>query len=92
MASTKFWLAVLTDLKNRGVEDILIACIDGLKGFPEAIEVVFPHTEIQTCVIHQIRHTLRYIAEKDKKAFIQDLNRTADAADLPGRESRRRLL
>lgn len=69
----KFWLSVLTDLKNRGVEDILIACVDGLKGFPEAIEAVFPHTEIQTCVIHQIRHTLRYIAEKDKKAFMQDI-------------------
>jgi transposase-like protein len=69
----KFWLSVLTDLKNRGVEDILIACIDGLKGFPEAIEAVFPHTQIQTCVIHQIRNTMRYVTEKDKKEFMQDL-------------------
>ena len=69
----KFWLSVITDLKNRGVEDILIACIDGLKGFPEAIGAVFPLTQIQTCVVHQIRNSLRYIAEKDKKAFMVDL-------------------
>ncbi len=69
----KFWLSVLTDLKSRGVEDILIACIDGLKGFPEAISATFPKTEIQTCVVHQIRSSLRYIAEKDKKAFMADL-------------------
>lgn len=69
----KFWLSVLTDLKSRGVEDILIACIDGLKGFPDAIAAVFPETEIQTCVVHQIRSSLRYIAEKDKKAFMADL-------------------
>ncbi len=64
---------MLTDLKSRGVEDILIACIDGLKGFPEAIGAIFPKTEIQTCVVHQIRSSLRYIAEKDKKAFMADL-------------------
>lgn len=69
----KFWLAVLTDLKNRGMQDILIACIDGLKGFPEAIAAVFPKTEIQTCVVHQVRNSLRYIAEKDKKPFMADL-------------------
>lgn len=69
----KFWLSGLTDLKSRGVEDILIACIDGLKGFSEAIAAVFPKTEIQTCVGHQIRSSLRYIAEKDKKAFMADL-------------------
>jgi len=69
----KFWLSVITDLKNRGVEDILIACIDGLKGFPEAIATVFPLTQIQTCVVHQIRNSLRYIAEKDKKEFVADL-------------------
>jgi transposase-like protein len=69
----KFWLSVLTDLKSRGVEDRLIACIDGLKGFPEAIATVFPKTEIQTCIVHQIRSSLRYIAEKDKKAFMADL-------------------
>jgi transposase-like protein len=69
----KFWLAVLTDLKNRGMQDMLIACVDGLKGFPEAISSIFPHTEVQTCVVHQIRNSLRYISEKDKKAFMADL-------------------
>ena len=69
----KFWLAVLTDLKNRGMQDMLIACVDGLKGFPEAIAAIFPKTEVQTCVVHQIRNSLRYIAEKDKKTFMADL-------------------
>lgn len=69
----KFWLSVLTDLKNRGLQDMLVACIDGLKGFPEAIAAIFPKTEIQTCVVHQIRNSLRYIAEKDKKKFMADL-------------------
>jgi len=69
----RFWLQVLTDLKNRGVEDILLVCVDGLKGFPEAIESVFPHAQVQTCIIHQIRHTMRYVVEKDKKEFMRDL-------------------
>ena len=69
----KFWLSVLTDLKARGVEDIFIACIDGLKGFPEAIAAVFPSTQIQSCIVHQIRNSLRYVGEKDKKAFMVDL-------------------
>ncbi|KAA6441857.1 IS256 family transposase [Dyadobacter flavalbus] len=69
----KFWLSVLTDLKQRGVEDILIACIDGLKGFPEAIEAVFPKTKIQLCIIHQIRTSIRYVPEKDRKTVIADL-------------------
>jgi putative transposase len=68
-----FWLSVLTELKNRGVKDILIACIDGLKGFPEAINTVFPKTEIQLCIIHMIRNTLKYIAHKDKKSFMDNL-------------------
>jgi transposase-like protein len=68
-----FWLQVLTDLHNRGVEDILIASVDGLKGFPEAIRSVFPKTEVQLCVIHQIRNSLRYVASKHQKAFMQDL-------------------
>ena len=63
----------MNDLKARGVEDILIACIDGLKGFPEAISASFPKTEIQLCVIHQIRHSLKYVASKDKKSFMADL-------------------
>lgn len=69
----RFWLAVLTDLKNRGMQDMLIACVDGLKGFPEAIAAIFPKTEVQTCVVHQIRNSLRYVAEKDKKPFMADL-------------------
>lgn len=69
----KFWLSVLTDLKQRGVEDILIACIDGLKGFPEAIESVFPKTRVQLCIVHQIRTSLRYVPDKDRKAVMEDL-------------------
>lgn len=68
-----FWLNVVTDLKNRGVEDVFIACIDGLKGFKEAIQSVFPQTLIQRCVIHQIRNTLKYVTWKDRKAFARDL-------------------
>ena len=68
-----FWLNVLTDLKNRGVKDILIACVDGLKGFPEAINSAFPNTEIQLCVIHQIRNSLKYVASKNQKEFMADL-------------------
>ena len=68
-----FWLSVMTELKNRGVQDILIACVDGLKGFPEAINTVFPGTEIQLCIIHLIRNTLRYIASKDQKSFMKEL-------------------
>lgn len=78
----KFWLSVITDLKNRGVEDILITCVDGLKDFPEAIHSVFPKTEIQTCVVHQIRNSLRYIVEKDKKPFIVDLKRVYQASNI----------
>jgi transposase-like protein len=66
-----FWLSVLTELKSRSVKDILIACIYGLKGFPDAINTVFPKTKIQLCVIHQIRNTLKYIASKDQKEFMK---------------------
>jgi len=69
----KFWLNVITELKNRGVNDILIACIDGLKGFPEAINTVFPKTEIQLCIVHMIRNTLKYVPHKDYKAVLADL-------------------
>lgn len=69
----KFWLQVLDDLRRRGVEDILIASIDNLKGFAEAITDIFPKTEIQTCVIHQIRNSFKYVAHKDSKAFMDDL-------------------
>lgn len=67
------WLSVLTDLHNRGVKDILIACVDGLKGFPEAIESIYPNTEIQHCIIHQIRNSIKYVASKNQKAFMEDL-------------------
>lgn len=69
----RFWLSVLNDLKARGLEDILIASIDGLKGFPEAIAEVFPKTEIQLCIVHQIRNSLKYIVSKEQKAFMADL-------------------
>jgi transposase-like protein len=75
-----FWLSVITDLQARGVEDIFIACIDGLTGFKEAIHAVFPKTEIQRCIIHQIRHSLRYVAWKDQKAFTSDLKTIYRAA------------
>jgi putative transposase len=68
-----FWLGVVTDLKNRGVQDIFIACVDGLKGFKEAIRSVFPDVEIQRCIVHQIRHSLKYVVWKDRKAFAADL-------------------
>ena len=74
-----FWLQVLTDLKNRGLEDILICCIDNLKGFPEAIASVYPECEIQTCIIHQIRNSLKYIASKNKKEFMSDLKKVYKA-------------
>lgn len=69
----KFWLSVCNDLKNRGVKDIIIACMDGLKGLPEAIKAVFPDVNIQSCVIHQIRNSIKYVASKDSKAFMKDL-------------------
>lgn len=74
-----FWLGVLTDLQNRGVQDILIASIDGLKGFPEAINTVFPKTEIQLCIVHQIRNSLKYVSYKDQKAFMKDLKQVYKA-------------
>ena len=67
------WLSMLTDLHNRGVQDILIACFYSPKGFPEAIQAIFPNTEVQLCVIHQIRNSIRYVASRDQKAFIRDL-------------------
>ena len=71
--SASYWLSVLTDLQNRGIEDILIACIDGLTGFPDAIASIFPRTEIQLCIIHQIRNSMKYVASKNQKAFMADL-------------------
>ena len=68
-----FWLGVINDLKQRGVNDILIACIDGLKGFDEAIGTIYPGTEIQSCIVHQIRNSLKYVASKDQKLFMSEL-------------------
>ncbi len=69
----KYWLGVLNEIKTRGVEDILIASVDGLKGFVEALEVAFPKTEVQRCIIHQIRSSIRYVSWKDRRSFIEDL-------------------
>ena len=77
-----FWLGVLNDLKARGVEDILIACIDGLKGFPEAINTAFPKTEVQLCVVHQIRNSLKNVASKNQKEFMLDLKTVYQASSL----------
>lgn len=69
----KFWMQVVTELKNRGIQDIFIACVDGLKGFPEAIEAVFPQTQVQLCMVHLVRHSLSYVSHKDRKAAADDL-------------------
>lgn len=71
--SAKFWLGVLNDIKTRGVDDILVVCVDGLKGFPEAIKTIYPQSEVQVCVVHQIRHTVMFIPHKDREAFCKDL-------------------
>ena len=71
----KFWLSVLTELKNRGLNDILIACVDGLKGFPEAIQAEYPQTRIQLCIVHMVRNSLKYVSWKDYKAVTADLKR-----------------
>lgn len=76
----RFWLNVLTDIQNRGVKDILIACIDNLKGFAEAIETIFPKTEVQLCVVHQIRNSTRYVASKDIRAVIKTLKEVYEAS------------
>jgi putative transposase len=76
----KFWLQVVTELKNRGVTDIFIACVDGLKGFPEAIESVFPRTEVQLCIVHLVRHSLNYVGWKQRKEVANDLKSIYTAA------------
>lgn len=79
---TKFWLSVLTELKNRGVQDILIAAVDGLKGFPDAIEAVFPKTQVQLCIVHLIRGSLRYVSWKERKVVVRDLKTIYQAPSL----------
>jgi putative transposase len=71
----KFWLNVLTELQNRGVKDILIACVDGLKGFPDAISPVYPQIDIQLCIVHMVRNSLKFVPWKDNKAVTADLKR-----------------
>jgi len=77
----KFWMQVLTDLKTRGVRDILICCVDGLKGFPEAIEAVFPATTVQTCIVHLIRQSLRYVPRRSYDQVVKDLRPIDTAVD-----------
>ena len=77
----KFWMQVLTDLKQRGVQDILICCVDGLKGFPEAIEAIFPQTTVQTCIVHLIRHSLKYVPRRQYDAVVKDLKPIYTAID-----------
>jgi len=76
----KFWLQVVTELKNRGVQDIFIACVDGLKGFPEAIETIFPQTEVQLCIVHLVRHSLNYVGSRQRKQVAADLKTIYSAA------------
>ena len=78
----KFWLSVMNELKNRGVNDIFIACCDGLKGFPEAIEAVYPKTQVQLCIVHQVRHSLRFVGWKERKEVAADLRTIYGAATL----------
>ena len=83
---SKFWLAVMNELKNRGVQDILIACVDGLKGFPEAIETVFPEAQVQLCIVHLVRNSFKMVGSRDRKAVARDLKAiysapTAEAAE-----------
>lgn len=84
----KFWLQIVTELKNRGVEDILFACVDGLKGFPEAIETVYPHTEVQLCIVHLVRHSLNFVGWKQRKEVAADLRKIYTAATEAEAETR----
>jgi transposase-like protein len=77
----KFWMQVLTELKQRGVRDVLICCVDGLKGFPEAIEVIFPETVVQTCIVHLIRHSLKYVPRREREQVARDLRPIYTAVD-----------
>jgi putative transposase len=79
---SKFWMQVVTELKNRGVQDIFIACVDGLKGFPEAIEAVYPQTQVQLCMMHLVRHSLSYVSHKDRKAVAGGLEQVYQALTL----------
>lgn len=82
-----FWLDVLTDLQNRGVQDIMICCVDGLKGFPDAIQSVFPNAAVQLCVVHQIRNSIKYVGSKHQKEFLKDLKCVYGATNKESAES-----
>jgi putative transposase len=84
----KFWLQVVTELRNRGLQDIFIACVDGLKGFPEAIETVFPHTTVQLCIVHMVRHSLNYVSWKRRAEVATDLKRIYTSATVEEAEQR----
>ena len=86
----KFWMQVLTDLKQRGVQDILICCVDGLNGFPEAIEAIFPRTTVQTCIVHLIRHSLKYVPRREREQVARDLKPIYTAIDADARPGRAR--
>lgn len=75
----KFWLRILNELKNRGVQDILLTAVDGLSGFPEAIAAVFPKTEVQLCIVHMVRNSLKFVPFKDRKAIANDLKKIYSA-------------
>jgi putative transposase len=77
----KFWMQVLSELKQRGIQDILICCVDGLKGFPEAIEAVFPTTTVQTCIVHPIRNSLKYVPRREREQVARDLRPIYTAID-----------
>ncbi len=82
----KFWLSVFTELQNRGVTDCFIACVDGLKGLPEAIEAVFPHTQVQLCIVHKVRNSLKYVPWKERRAVAADLRAIYGATTLAAAE------
>jgi len=87
----KFWLGVINELKNRGVQDILVACVDGLKGFAEALNAVFPKTDVQLCIVHMVRNSLKFVPWKDRKVVAQDLKEVYRAATVEKAEKQLRL-
>ena len=82
-----FWLEVMTDLQNRGVRDIIICCVDGLKGFPDAIQSVFPEASVQLCIVHQIRNSIKHVGSKHQKVFIKDLKTVYGAVNKDAAET-----
>ena len=83
----KFWMSILTELKNRGLQDIFIACVDGLTGFPEAIEALYPQTQVQLCIVHQVRNALKFVSWKERKAVAADLKKIYQAATVEEAET-----